>query len=418
MSQIGDIKMYYDVIVIGGGPAGMLAAGAAGARGRKTLLIEKNEKLGKKLFITGKGRCNVTNAADMDEFMSNIPKNSKFLYSAFRGLSNMDLITLLNEMGLKTKVERGGRVFPESDKSSDVLKALGKYLDKNNVDIMLHTTVSDIKVTTNKISKVILEDGKEIPCESVIICTGGLSYPQTGSTGDGLEFAKDLGHNVTELFPSLIPLLVKEEYIKDLQGLSLKNVSIKVIVDNKIIYDDFGEMLFTHYGLSGPIVLSASFYISDHLKKKKVIKFSIDLKPALSEEDLDKRVLKDFNEKLNKQFKNSLDGLLPQKLIPVIIKLSKIDENKEVNQISKEERKQLVSLLKNLEFTITGTRPISEAIVTSGGISLKEVNPKTMESKIIQGLYFAGEIMDLDAFTGGFNLQIAFSTGHAAGSDA
>jgi predicted Rossmann fold flavoprotein len=410
--------MYYDVIVIGGGPSGMLAAGAAGARGRKTLLIEKNEKLGKKLFITGKGRCNVTNAADMDEFMSNIPKNSKFLYSAFRGLSNMDLIDLLNDMGLRTKVERGGRVFPESDKSSDVLKALGKYLDKNSVDVMLNTGVKDIKISDNKISKVILEDGRDIPCESVIICTGGLSYPQTGSTGDGLEFAKDLGHTVTDLYPSLIPLVVKEGYIKELQGLSLKNVSVKIIVDNKSIYDDFGEMLFTHYGLSGPIVLSASFYISDHLKKKKDIKFSIDLKPALSEEDLDRRVLKDFNENLNKQFKNSLDALLPQKLIPVIIKLSKIDENKEINQISKEERKQLVSLLKNLEFTITGTRPISEAIVTSGGISLKEINPKTMESKLIEGLFFAGEVMDLDAFTGGFNLQIAFSTGHAAGSNA
>jgi predicted Rossmann fold flavoprotein len=410
--------MYYDVIVIGGGPAGMLAAGAAGARGRKTLIIEKNEKLGKKLFITGKGRCNVTNAADMDEFMSNIPKNSKFLYSAFRGLSNMDLIAMLNDMGLKTKIERGGRVFPESDKSSDVLKALGKYLNQNNVDVMLNTSVREIKVTEHKINKVLLEDGKEIPCESVIVCTGGLSYPQTGSTGDGLEFAKALGHQVTDLYPSLIPLVVKEEYIKELQGLSLKNVSIKIVINHKSIYDDFGEMLFTHYGLSGPIVLSASFYISDHLKKKKDIKFSIDLKPALSEEDLDKRVLKDFNEKLNKQFKNALDGLLPQKLIPVIIKLSKIDENKEVNQISKEERKQLVSLLKNLEFTVIGTRPISEAIVTSGGISLKEINPKTMESKLIQGLYFAGEIMDLDAFTGGFNLQIAFSTGHAAGSDA
>jgi predicted Rossmann fold flavoprotein len=410
--------MYYDVIVIGGGPAGMLAAGAAGARGRKTLIIEKNEKLGKKLFITGKGRCNVTNAADMDEFMSNIPKNSKFLYSAFRGLSNMDLIAMLNDMGLKTKIERGGRVFPESDKSSDVLKALGKYLNQNNVDVMLNTRVREIKVTEHKINKVLLEDGKEIPCESVIVCTGGLSYPQTGSTGDGLEFAKALGHQVTDLYPSLIPLVVKEEYIKELQGLSLKNVSIKIVVDHKGIYDDFGEMLFTHYGLTGPIVLSASFYISDHLKKKKDIKFSIDLKPALSEEDLDKRVLKDFNEKLNKQFKNALDALLPQKLIPVIIKLSKIDENKEVNQISKEERKQLVSLLKNLEFTVIGTRPISEAIVTSGGISLKEINPKTMESKLIKGLYFAGEIMDLDAFTGGFNLQIAFSTGHAAGSDA
>ena len=410
--------MNYDVIVIGGGPAGILAAGAAGARGRKTLLIEKNEKLGKKLFITGKGRCNVTNAADMDEFMSNIPKNSKFLYSAFRALSNNDLIAILNDMGLKTKVERGGRVFPESDKSSDVLKALQKYLDKNNVDVMLNSSVREIETLDNIINKVILMDGKDIICESVILCTGGLSYPQTGSTGDGLEFAKAVGHTVTDLFPSLIPLVVKEDYIKELQGLSLKNVSIKVLADNKSIYDDFGEMLFTHYGLSGPIVLSASFYISDYLKKKREIKLAIDLKPALSEEDLDKRVLKDFNEKLNKQFKNSLDALLPQKLIPVIIKQSKIDENKEVNQISKEERKHLVSLLKHFEFTITGTRPIAEAIVTSGGVSLKEINPKTMESKLIKGLYFAGEVMDLDAFTGGYNLQIAFSTGYAAGNDA
>jgi predicted Rossmann fold flavoprotein len=410
--------MYYDVIVIGGGPAGILAAGAAGARGRKVLLIEKNEKLGKKLFITGKGRCNVTNAAEMDEFMSHIPKNSKFLYSAFRALSNNDLVGILNDMGLKTKVERGGRVFPESDKSSDVLKALQKYLDKNNVNVMLHSEVKEVRVKDNKIQGVILTDGKAIDCESAIICTGGISYPQTGSTGDGLEFAKAIGHTITDLFPSLIPLIVKEEYIKELQGLSLKNVTIKIVVDNKSIYDDFGEMLFTHYGLSGPIILSASFYISDHLKKKKNIKLAIDLKPALSEEDLDKRVLKDFNLNLNKQFKNALDALLPQKLIPVIIKLSKIDENKEVNQISKEERKQLVHLLKNLEFTIIGTRPIAEAIVTSGGVSLKEISPKTMESKVIQGLYFAGEVMDLDAFTGGYNLQIAFSTGYAAGSNA
>lgn len=410
--------MHYDVIVIGGGPAGILAAGAAGARGRNVLLLEKNEKLGKKLFITGKGRCNVTNAADMDEFMSNIPKNSKFLYSAFRALSNTDLIGILNDMGLKTKVERGGRVFPESDKSSDVLKALQKYLDKNKVAVMLNSSVKEIKTVDNKINHIIMEDGKEISCESVIVCTGGLSYPQTGSTGDGIKFAKAVGHTVTDLFPSLIPLVVKEEYIKELQGLSLKNVSIKVIVENKPIYDDFGEMLFTHYGLSGPIILSASFYISDHLRKKKSIKVAIDLKPALSEEELDKRILKDFNEKINKQYKNSLDALLPQKLIPVIINLSKIDENKEVNQISKEERKQLVSLLKNLEFTIIGTRPIAEAIVTSGGVSLKEINPKTMESKLVQGLYFAGEVMDLDAFTGGYNLQIAFSTGYAAGVDA
>lgn len=410
--------MQYDVIVIGGGPAGILAAGAAGARGRKVLLIEKNEKLGKKLFITGKGRCNITNSAEMDEFMSYIPKNSKFLYSAFRGLTNNDLISLLNEMGLKTKVERGGRVFPESDKSSDVLKALLKYLDKNSVEVMLNTEVKKIEVKDGRIDKVTLADGRSLACESVIVCTGGISYPQTGSTGAGHSFAKEAGHTITDLFPSLIPLVVKEDYIKELQGLSLKNVTIKVLVDNKEIYSDFGEMLFTHYGLSGPIILTASFYISEHLRKNKDIRVLIDLKPALSEEDLDKRVIRDFQENINKNFKNSLDALLPQKLIPVLIKLSKIDENKEVNQISKEERIRFVKLLKGMEFNIIGTRPIAEAIVTSGGVSLKEINPKTMESKLVQGLYFAGEVMDLDAFTGGFNLQIAFSTGYAAGSNA
>ncbi|MDF2520785.1 MAG: aminoacetone oxidase family FAD-binding enzyme [Clostridia bacterium] len=410
--------MQYDVIVIGGGPAGILAAGAAGERGRRVLLIEKNEKLGKKLFITGKGRCNITNAAEMDEFMSHIPKNSKFLYSAFRGFSNTDIISMLNEMGLKTKVERGGRVFPESDKSSDVLKALQKFLDKNNVHVMLNTAVKDVIEKDGNIDGVLLQDGRYFHSESVIVCTGGVSYPQTGSTGDGLKFAKEAGHTITDLFPSLIPLVVKEDYIKELQGLSLKNVAITVLTDNKPIYNDFGEMLFTHYGLSGPIILSASFYISEQLRNNQNIRVSIDLKPALTEEELDKRVLKDFQEKINKNFKNSLDALLPQKLIPVIIKLSKIDETKEVNQISKDERKQLVSLLKNLEFNIAGTRPIVEAIVTSGGVSLKEVNPKTLESKLVRGLYFAGEVLDLDAFTGGYNLQIAFSTGYAAGSNA
>lgn len=410
--------MKYDVIVLGGGPAGMMAAGTSASLGKKTMLVEKNEKLGKKLFITGKGRCNVTNFADFDEFMKNIPKNSKFFYSSFKSFSNIDLIELLNSLGLKTKVERGGRVFPESDKSSDVIKALEKYLKKYNVEVKLNSKLMNIQQENGAINGVLLDSGQVVECSSVIICTGGISYPQTGSTGDGYEIAKRTGHSISELMPSLVPLIAKEAFIKDLQGLSLKNVSIKANADGKQVYEDFGEMLFTHYGLSGPIILSASFFISDYLRKKKEIKVEIDLKPALSEEDLDKRIIRDFEKNTNKQFKNSLDELLPQKLIPVIISLSGIDESKEVHQITKLERKALVKLLRGFNVTISGTRPIEEAIVTSGGINLKEINPKTMESKLVKGLYFAGEVIDLDAFTGGFNLQIAFSTGYAAGFNA
>ncbi|MDD4503457.1 MAG: NAD(P)/FAD-dependent oxidoreductase [Clostridiaceae bacterium] len=410
--------MKYDVVVLGGGPAGMMAAGTAASIGKRTLLVEKNEKLGKKLFITGKGRCNVTNFADFDEFMKNIPKNSKFFYSSFNNFSNYDLIELLKSLGLKTKVERGGRVFPESDKSSDVIKALERYLSKHNVEVKLNSKLLNIRQEDGAISGVLLDSGQIVECSSVIICTGGVSYPQTGSTGDGYEIAKRAGHSICELMPSLVPLLTKEAFIKDLQGLSLKNVSIKASADGKLVYEDFGEMLFTHYGLSGPIILSASFYVSEYLRKKKGIKIDIDLKPALSEEELDKRIIRDFEKNTNKQFKNSLDELLPKKLIPVIIALSGIDESKEVHQISKLERKVLVKLLKGFNVTISGTRPIEEAIVTSGGINLKEINPKTMESKLVKGLYFAGEVIDLDAFTGGFNLQIAFSTGYAAGLNA
>ncbi len=412
------IGLKYDVAVLGGGPAGMIAAGTAASMGRKTILIEKNEKLGKKLFITGKGRCNVTNSADFDEFMKNIPKNSKFFYSAFNGFSNDDLIGLLESLGLKIKVERGGRVFPESDKSSDVIKALERYMSKYKVEIKLNSKVLNIRQEDGIISGVLLDNGELLECSSVIICTGGVSYPQTGSTGDGYEIARRAGHSISELMPSLVPLVAREAFIKDLQGLSLKNVSIKAIADGKLLYEDFGEMLFTHYGLSGPIILSASFYVSDYLRKKNEIKISIDLKPALSEDELDKRIIRDFEKNTNKQFKNSLDELLPQKLIPVVIALSGIDESKEVHQITKLERKAFVKLIKGFTLTISGTRPIEEAIVTSGGISLKEMNPKTMESKLVKGLYFAGEIIDLDAFTGGFNLQIAFSTGYAAGLNA
>lgn len=412
------ISLKYDVVVVGGGPAGMMAAGTAASIGKKTMLVEKNEKLGKKLFITGKGRCNVTNSADFDEFMKNIPKNSKFFYSSFKNFSNNDLVELLNSLGLKTKVERGGRIFPQSDKSSDVLKALERYLRKYNAEVKLNSKLLNIRQQDGAVSGVLLDSGQVVECSSVIICTGGLSYPQTGSTGDGYEIAKRAGHSIKELMPSLVPLIAKEAFIKDLQGLSLKNVSIKANADGKKIYEDFGEMLFTHYGLSGPIILSASFFISDYFQKNKEIKIEIDLKPALSEEELDKRIIRDFEKNTNKQFKNSLDELLPQKLIPVIIALSGIDESKEVHQITKPERKALVKLLKGFTVAIEGTRPIEEAIVTSGGINLKEINPKTMESKLLRGLYFAGEVIDLDAFTGGFNLQIAFSTGYAAGFNA
>lgn len=412
------IYLKYDVVVLGGGPAGMIAAGTAASMGRKTIIIEKNEKLGKKLFITGKGRCNVTNAADYDEFMKNIPKNSKFFYSSFNNFSNNDLIELFESLGLKTKVERGGRVFPVSDKSNDVIKALERYLHKYNVEVKLNSKLLNVKQEDGTVKGVLLDNGQFIECSSVIVCTGGVSYPQTGSTGDGYEIARSAGHTINELMPSLVPLIAKDAFIKDLQGLSLKNVAIKAIAEEKLVYEDFGEMLFTHYGLSGPIILSASFYVSDYLRKKKEIRISIDLKPALSEEELDKRIVRDFEKNTNKQFKNSLDELLPQKLIPVIIALSGIDEAKEVHQITKLERKAFVKLLKGLNVNISGTRPIEEAIVTSGGINLKEINPKTMESKLVKSLYFAGEVIDLDAFTGGFNLQIAFSTGYVAGINA
>mgnify|MGYP003747944699 FL=1 len=405
----------YDVIVVGGGPAGMIAAGTAASRGKSTMLAEKNEKLGKKLFITGKGRCNVTNTADFDEFMKNIPKNSKFFFSSFSSFSNDDLILLLESLGLKTKVERGGRVFPESDKSGDVIKALERYLNKNKVDVKLNSKLLDIRQKDGAVTGALFDNGQVVECSSIIICTGGLSYPLTGSTGDGYRIAGKAGHSIVEPRPSLVPLVSNDAFIKELQGLSLKNVAIKAYAEGKLLYEDFGEMLFTHYGLSGPVILSASFFISDYLRRKKEIIISIDLKPALSEEELDKRIIRDFEKNINKQFKNSLDQLLPQKLIPVVISRSGIDESKEVHQITKQERKDMVKLLKGFTVTVSDTRPIEEAIVTSGGINLKEINPRTMESKLVKGLYFAGEIIDLDAFTGGFNLQIAFSTGYAAG---
>ena len=405
----------FDVIVLGGGPAGMIAAGTAAELGRKTLLIEKNDKLGKKLFITGKGRCNLTNAAEKEEFFDNLTRNPKFFLGSFSRFSNKDLITFFEDMGMRTKVERGNRVFPESDRSSDVIKALTKYLDRNNVTVKLGQKVKSIISEKNIIKGVLLENGQEIFCDSLVICTGGLSYPDTGSTGDGYIFGKKLGHKIIEPTPSLVPLLTAGTIAQELQGLSLKNVNVSVMIDGKKVFEDFGEMLFSHFGLTGPIILSASFYVVPSLKKNKKIQISIDLKPALDETALDKRLLRDFEKNTNKQFKNALDELFPGKLVPIMIKLSGINPEKQVNIITKEERKGLVKLIKSFDFIITGTRPVSEAIITSGGIDVKEINPKTMESKLIKGLYFAGEVMDLDAYTGGFNLQIAFSTGRMAG---
>ena len=402
-----------NVIVIGGGPAGMLAAISASEQGNKVIILEKMNSLGKKLCITGKGRCNITSSLPIDEFIKNIPGNGRFLYSAFQNFTNQDILNLLNKQGLKTKEERGNRIFPITDRASDVLDALIAKLKNQNVKIITNTRVQDIIVENNQI-KGVIANNKKYEADKVILATGGASYPTTGSNGDGYELAKKVGHTVTEIKPSLVALTAKtasQEICKKLQGLSLKNVGIKIIKDNKEIYEDFGEMLFTHFGVSGPTVLSASAHlVRTDLKNVKMI---IDLKPALSEEKLEERILRDFMEEKNKEFKNSLDKLLPKKMIPVIVEIMNL--NKKVNEIKKEERKKLVKLLKNFEIEIENFRPVEEAIVTAGGINIKEINPKTMESKLVKGLYFAGEIIDVDAYTGGFNLQIAYSTGYTAG---
>ena len=380
------------------------------------------QSLGRKLLITGKGRCNITSSLDMDEFIKNIPGNGMFLYSAFKNYTNQDIIKLLKEEGLEVKEERGNRIFPVTDKSLDVLKCFEKKLKSLNVNIILNTKVKEILVEDN-IVKGVKTEKEIINADKVILATGGKSYPLTGSTGDGYVMAQKLGHTITKINPSLVPLeTFDKETCKNLQGLSLKNVQIELIDKNKnkVIYEDFGEMLFTHFGVSGPTILSSSAHLVRYkniqeLFNENKISLKIDFKPALSEEKLNDRILRDFNEEKNKMFRNSLDKLLPQKLIPTIIKISGINPNKKVNEITKIERKNLVKLLKNLEITIKGFRSIDEAIITSGGIKIKEINPKTMESKIIKGLYFAGEIIDVDAYTGGFNLQIAYSTGYTAG---
>ncbi|MCM0648513.1 NAD(P)/FAD-dependent oxidoreductase [Clostridium swellfunianum] len=400
------------VIVIGGGPAGMMAAIAASDK-HEVILLEKNEKLGKKLFITGKGRCNITNAKEISEFFNYIPGNPYFLYSALYTYTNEDTIKFFEDLGVKLKVERGDRVFPTSDKSSDIIGAFQRELERRKIKVLLNSSVKKMIYENNKIKAVFLSNDKIINGDYFILCTGGMSYPRTGSTGEGLSFAKELGHNIVTPRPSLIPITSSEDWIKDLQGLSLKNVELSIVDSKgKSLFKDFGEMLFTHFGISGPLVLSASGVVRENLKLKAVI----DLKPALGFDELDKRVQSDFAKYSNKDFRNSLDELLPKKLIDVVVRLSEIDEDKKVNLITREERKNLVKLLKNFTLSITGVRPIEEAIVTSGGIDTKEIDPSTMQSKVIENLYFAGEVIDVDAYTGGYNIQIALSTGFLAGS--
>lgn len=395
----------------------MIAAVAAAGEGARVRLYEKNEKLGKKLFITGKGRCNVTNACDMEEMLASVVSNSKFLYSSFYGFTNQDMMGLLESAGLRLKVERGNRVFPQSDKSSDVIGALSALMKRAGVEIHLQTSVEGL-VIRDGAAGGIRAGGREIPGNRVIVATGGLSYPATGSTGDGYIWAGESGHCVTDLSPALAPFEIAEkETAGELQGLSLKNVEAAVYSGKKELYRELGEMLFTHFGVSGPLLLSASSFCAKALKKGP-LKLLIDLKPALSEEQLDARILRDFEESRNRQFKNSLGRLYPSKLIPVIIARSGIGPDKQVNEITKEERRSLAQITKGLEFTLTGLRGYKEAIITQGGISVKEINPGTMESKKVASLYFAGEILDLDAVTGGYNLQIAWSTGWAAGKGA
>ena len=406
------------VIVVGGGAAGMMAAVAAGENGNEVHLFEKNEKLGKKLFITGKGRCNITNACEMEDLMKQIVTNPRFLYSAFHTLDNVAVMEFFERIGLPLKTERGMRVFPQSDHSSDVIKVLQKYLEQLGVSIYLNTEVRQIVEEEGQFKKIVYGNSrKEMEADACIVATGGLSYQSTGSTGDGYRFAKELGHTITPLSPSLVALNVEEEFAKDLMGLTLKNVEVKLLQGKKVLYLDRGEMLFTHFGVSGPLILSASSYVAEELRKGKELPIlQIDLKPALTEEQLDARLLADFEEAKNKSFKNSLNQLLPQRMIEVIVALSGIDAEKKVNAISKEERRQLGYLLKHLTLHITGLRDYKEAVITKGGIDVKEIVPSTMESKLVQGLYFVGEVLDVDAMTGGFNLQIAWSTGYTAGS--
>ena len=409
------------VVVIGGGPAGMMSAISAAKSGDKVVLLEKNNILGKKILITGKGRCNITSSLDIDDFINNIPGNGRFLYSAFENFDNKDIIELLKKEGVSVKEERGNRYFPTSDRAEDVRMALERETKEAGVDVKLNSKVCGIEIEDSRVKSVVLENGK-IDADKIILATGGKSYPLTGSNGEGYKIAEELGHTIKDVRGSLVPLIAEKSVCSKMQGLSLRNVGIILydVEKDKKIYSDFGEMLFTHFGVSGPTILSGSAHLLRYKDVDKKISdgkivLKIDLKPALSFEQLDARILRDFTEVKNKQFKNSLDKLLPKKMIDVVIDKSKIDPEKHVNEITREERMNLIKLLKCFEIRIDGFRPVDEAIVTAGGISVKEINPKTMESKIVSGLYFAGEIIDVDAYTGGFNLQIAYSTGFTAG---
>jgi len=405
--------MKYDVIIVGGGAAGLMAAITASGIGKKVLLFEKNDRLGKKLLITGKGRCNVTNNCSVDELIKNILSNPRFLYSAFSQFSSEDTMNFFENIGVQLKTERGNRVFPQSDKSSDIVNSLTRTIKDYGVDV-LNKKVSSLIIKENAVLGV-EADGEEYYSDSVLITTGGKSYHSTGSTGDGYIFAEKAGHKIVPLKPSLVPIVTKEKYPTEMMGLSLKNVNLSVFDKNtgKKIFSEMGEMLFTHFGVSGPIVLSASSRIRTEEPERYI--FYIDMKPALSDEKLDLRLQKDFSENINKDYINSLNKLLPTKMIPVFVKLSGISMDTKVNQITREQRHSIVNLMKNMSFTMKSFRPIDEAIITSGGVDTNEINPKTMESKLVKGLYFAGEIIDVDAYTGGFNLQIAFSTGYVAG---
>lgn len=401
------------VLVIGGGAAGMMAAYAAGMCGHEVTLLEQNEKLGKKIYITGKGRCNFTNASPLEEIMQAVVSNPKFLYSAFYTFSNDAVMDFFENQGMPYKIERGNRAFPVSDHASDVIRALERAMKEQDVRIRLHTQVRELLIEDDKVTGVLLTDGGKIMADSLILATGGLSYPTTGSTGDGHTMAKNSGHKIVTPRPALVPLTTKEEYILRMQGLSLKNVSLKIKDEKRVIYDAFGEMLFTHFGVSGPLVLSASSVLSRHFPRE--YQAYIDLKPALSEEVLNERLLREFSERPNQHIKAVFQQLLPAKMIPVMIELSQISMDKPVNAITKEERRRLVGLFKAFPFTITGTRGFKEAIITQGGVSVKDIDPATMESKRIKDLYLVGELLDLDALTGGYNLQIAWSTGYLAG---